>query len=441
MQLTRWRSASVAVAAFVLAATLAIVAVSFGQRMASAPREPAMDEDTSADGTDPEDSADARFYEAMLAVDRAFMETTPRLNATAIAPAATSTPEGTRQYAVHEKVTRVQPERPQLEASQIQFIVMSSKKLRFKAHMAHRTWCSVAGVRCLFVVDNYFGDGRGNNLEPMFKVPRVRMDTSRCCKGGSGRGFFCGAHRQETLPAQYRFLPALNHAKQLDHVRGGQVKWMVIVDDDSFVFVPNLLRLLGSFDPSVPYYFGDFHPGREVVCGGGGSVFSIAAVNTMDVGRCISAMHRTCMQSDWMLGECARRAKVQFVKHLSCWTCAAGARKWYSKIENALGSCYFMQEVDPFLDKLPLGGPTPAIIHGIDANILAETFHRLHQYNAPQQAPAQPARRRLREPSTRDGDMRPTAAAVLRAGGNASRPAALDETGESDSDRRALRPR
>ncbi|KAG8470534.1 hypothetical protein KFE25_008955 [Diacronema lutheri] len=263
-----------------------------------------------------------------------------------------------------------------LRPSHIQFVVMASKQLRHKAHLAYHTWCAIRGVRCLFIVDTYFGDGRGRHMMPMFRVPAARtIDPSRCCRGG--HGFFCRKHRQDTLAAQYRFLPALQHVKSLAHVQAGDVRWVIIVDDDSFVFVGNLLRLLRTLDPRRPLYFGDVHPGRPIVCGGGGSVFSIGAIQKMDVDRCIWAMHRVCMQSDWMLGECAHRAGVQMLTDYGCHTCAAGARRWYRTVEAALPRCFFMQEVDPFLERLPLDTPTPAIIHGIAPDQLDNTFRRL----------------------------------------------------------------
>lgn len=383
----RWRLLTVSVAAMLGAAILTMRSVVEVDLRALADRaDRASDEFVGED-----EASDAVFLAHMELVRAEFEATLPRLNETS--DEAAEDQIGAPQMQLDLGAGRQKPangprgggERPhrashrspaELETSDIQFVVMSSKKLRQKAHLAHRTWCSIAGVRCLFVVDGYFGDGHGNDLSPMFKVPKGRsIDPARCCKGG--RGFFCGQHRQETLPAQYRFLPALQHAKYLPHVQSGEVRWVVVVDDDSFVFMANLLKLLRTLNPQDALYFGDVHPGRSIVCGGGGSVFSIGAIRKMDIGRCISAMHRVCMQSDWMLGECAQRAGVTMLKQFGCHTCAAGTRKWYAKVERALPRCYFMQEVDPFLDRLPFNTATPAIIHGIALDRLDDTFHRL----------------------------------------------------------------
>lgn len=264
-----------------------------------------------------------------------------------------------------------------LSVSQIQFVVMSSQKLQAKAQLAHRTWCAIPGVRCLFVSDGHFEDGRGNELPSLHVVPRRArdIDPRRCCK--HDRGFFCGEHRQATMPAQYRFLPALIHAKSLPQVRSGDTRWVIVVDDDSFVFMGNLLQLLRTLDPREPVYFGDVHPTKRLVCGGGGSVFSVAALHRMDVNECIASMHGHCMQSDWMIGECAKRARVKLLTQFTCYTCADGARKWYKRVVKALPRCYFIQIIASFLDWLPFRTATPAIIHGIPTDRLEATFQRL----------------------------------------------------------------
>lgn len=61
---------------------------------------------------------------------------------------------------------------------------------------------------------------------------------------------------QATLRAQYRFLPALAAVKASAEFASGQIKWVLIVDDDSWVFTSNLLDLLKRFPHQVPLYLG-----------------------------------------------------------------------------------------------------------------------------------------------------------------------------------------
>jgi len=384
--LGRWKLVTGVLLALAAAAILSFRTIADGS-LAEVTKRP--DAVVAVEGIEVEELSDEVFTSKMEEVDFAFSTTAPRTNATqkpAFVDIPEPGPQGEDLVHMHSRDPQknasevAEPGPPTwsaLAVSQIQFVVMSSKLLRFKAHLVHRTWCAIPGARCLFVVDGYFGDGRGHNLEPMLKVPRVRsINTRSCCKGG--KGFFCGRHRQETLPAQYRFLPALNHAKNLEGVRNGEVRWVIVVDDDSFVFMGNLVRLLASLDSRKAVYFGDFHPGREVVCGGSGSVFSVTALQQMDIGRCISAMHHMCMQSDWMFGECARRGGVGLLKQYTCGTCAGGNRKWPDRIAKNLGHCHFMQVVEPFLDRVPLEhSHTPSIIHGIPPDKLYDTFYRL----------------------------------------------------------------
>ena len=53
-------------------------------------------------------------------------------------------------------------------------------------------------------------------------------------------------HRAVTLRHQYRFLPALAHAKALEGWRSGAFQWLVLVDDDAMVYPERLARVLGS---------------------------------------------------------------------------------------------------------------------------------------------------------------------------------------------------
>ena len=68
--------------------------------------------------------------------------------------------------------------------------------------------------------------------DPALPPPKTQK-SGECCRKGNGF-FFCGAHRKETLDSQYRFLPALAHARRV-HAGGwasNRLAWLVMVDDD-----------------------------------------------------------------------------------------------------------------------------------------------------------------------------------------------------------------
>jgi len=90
----------------------------------------------------------------------------------------------------------------------------------------------------------------------------------------------------------------------------GDTRWLVLLDDDSWVGVPRLLTVLQQHDHTQRLQLGDFVPSphlnathwkRPFACGGAGTVLSRAAVTATDVGGCMRDMHNSCMQSDWML--------------------------------------------------------------------------------------------------------------------------------------------
>ena len=106
-----------------------------------------------------------------------------------------------------------------------------------------------------------------------------------------------------------------------------------LVDDDTFVFHHNLASYLRTLDDTTPIYTGDVVPdewlpvsrdgmGNELgvssptvfVNGGGGSVFSRAALQKMDTERCVNntmpGQPWWRWQSDWMIGACAADAGI-----------------------------------------------------------------------------------------------------------------------------------
>ena len=278
-----------------------------------------------------------------------------------------------------------------LRPSEVLFVVLGSSRFRFRAQRAYTSWCQAArNVRCLFVADDDpVLDAASLEHDPM---PWVTIGGTappdHCCAHERGRasahrrsrGFFCTAHRAKTLRAQYRFLPALLHVQRAAALRSDAFRWVVLVDDDAFVFVPRLLWILSRLDHRQPIYAGDFGSSGEATaagiphfaCGGGGSVLSIAALRRMDVARCLTSYHTRCMQSDWMIGGCARQHNVSELRELGCGTC--DPRRLKEPRERAAvrqrlrdDRCFFLQNAEPFAKELPLGKRAGAIVHGLDA--------------------------------------------------------------------------
>merc|ERR1711935_906632 len=90
--------------------------------------------------------------------------------------------------------------------------------------------------------------------------------------------------------AQLRYLPVLDYMRELmtsgRDMKFGKTKWLVLVDDDTFVFHRNLASNLASLDSSTPIYTGDVIPE--------------ACVN-----RSFPGQDWWRWQSDWMIGACA----------------------------------------------------------------------------------------------------------------------------------------
>lgn len=174
-------------------------------------------------------------------------------------------------------------------------------------------------------------------------------------------------HRAVTLRHQYRFLPALAHAKALEGWRSGAFQWLVLVDDDAIVYPERLTRVLGRYDPTHPLYLGDFGHWTATLtrvpenrrnllsweppysCGGSGTIFSHAAVAQIDFARCAHHYHQSCYQSDWMIGRCSSEAKVTpVVLGPSCGTCLSCGSKQQlarqlllSQMEATVDGCAF----------------------------------------------------------------------------------------------------
>ena len=115
-------------------------------------------------------------------------------------------------------------------------------------------------------------------------------------------------------------------------------------------------------------------------------VLSIAALRRMDISGCLTRYHSRCMQSDWMIGGCARQHNVSELRELGCGTCDPRRLKegWkQNQIRQRLKGdrCFFLQNAVPFAKELPLGRHAGAIVHGLD-NTAAWAFFRKHNHSS-----------------------------------------------------------
>ncbi|KAL1518892.1 hypothetical protein AB1Y20_003167 [Prymnesium parvum] len=282
-----------------------------------------------------------------------------------------------------------------LRLSQIIFMVMGSTRYRQRTLRTQRTWCSIDGVRCLFFSDDSpvaGGDSVGHSELDREPFPSVRVRAPRpprscCTRRGRSKSFFCEHHRLITLQAQYRFLPALQVVRTSAAFKAGKFRWVVLVDDDSFVFPRRLRWLLSRLDYRKLVYLGDFGSSGEATqmhiphfaCGGGGSILSAAALERMELMDCLRQFRGRCMQSDWMIGGCARRHNVSFLRELGCGTCdprRIDVKAIYSRLKE--DRCFFLQNADAIAKHLPSGAHSPAILHGLGTAEATESFFWKH---------------------------------------------------------------
>ena len=141
--------------------------------------------------------------------------------------------EGRLRSARERKPARRQPH--------VLLVVMTSRATQERAVAARAAWCSAKEVTCRFVADAPFKGSPPARMS--WSVLRAAAPAPKsCCRRGS-TGFFCSQHRQSTLAAQYRYLPALYRAGIPQLSMRSHLHWLVLLDDDSFVFVGNLVRL------------------------------------------------------------------------------------------------------------------------------------------------------------------------------------------------------
>ncbi len=290
-----------------------------------------------------------------------------------------------RTSALTRLLTRTQRGKKQPPSSSIYYIIMGSTNRLDRSLLQHRTWCQSA--RCFFVSDDARNTSGAYEVGMRLVPPLNAQGRSpnSCCANASSvaeRAFFCSEHRSSTLAAQYRYMPALAWAKQQP-----DVDWVALVDDDSFVFPASMARILAKYNATAPWLLGDFwSPTADggagattalYACGGGGSIFSRGALAQMDLHACMQALHRRCMQSDWMLGECAQQAAVRFAPEHGC-TCFPWTERTEQRVRARLkrGTCAFLQFPNkpghrggPPKDLLPLlrnTSRTPAVVHQLE---------------------------------------------------------------------------
>ena len=139
------------------------------------------------------------------------------------------------------------PDAAPLAAAEILFLIMGSRRYRLRSLRAHRTWCAQPHrLSCLFFSDerkagnDAAGEAADPSGVPLVEVRAAKPPRSKSCCPPRSKSTFCDAHRAATLPAQYRFLPALQHVKASAAFRQGRFRWLAVVDDDSFVFPTHL---------------------------------------------------------------------------------------------------------------------------------------------------------------------------------------------------------
>lgn len=275
--------------------------------------------------------------------------------------------------AVHERVRGHARQRavawslaPWMAPSNMLFAIVTSRATRQRALGAWRSWCASAGVACRFFADAPFGADKPPGLH--WTVLKASAPRHGCCK--QQHGFFCAEHRRHTLTAQYRFLPALRSVRQSEAFSRGRFPWIILLDDDSFVFARRLAGLLARYSAQEPLMLGEFKSDHSYACGGAGAVLSRAALSALNLDSCIARSGERCMQSDWQLGECVRRAgvRVRLVAQHGCGSCAV--RNCTGRCTaRLLQGCHFMQEAGPYASWLQRTSNctavrAPSIVHG-----------------------------------------------------------------------------
>ena len=250
--------------------------------------------------------------------------------------------------------------KPATGARHLLIAILASCAAPERLRVADETWCSLRhrGVRCWAYLDCESPPTPTSSIRSVpasrYVVPWHAPLASGCCDpltdhrtaAWDGRGastYYCNstddkyaadtALRLAALPAQYRVLPALQHATALALGRD-ETRWLVAVRDDSWVGLPRLLHVLSEHNHKVPMQLGDFVPAvllngthwrRPYACVGAGVVLSRAALERLRWTECMQSHAGSCMQADWMVGRCLEAVDVTAVAQRGCGTCAAGA--------------------------------------------------------------------------------------------------------------------
>lgn len=196
--------------------------------------------------------------------------------------------------------------------------------------------------------------------DPMAAGNTVNIGPADYARSRSPSQYFCKHHRAATFNAQYRFLPALAHARAHSFLTAWQQDrgmarpdWSVFVDDDSVVQIEPLLGVLGSHDHTEPVQLGEFlggpanltHWSRPFACGGAGTIFSAAAMVAADFAECAAAMQRDCLQSDWAVAICAKQFGISVANRDSCQICGRTVTRGNAQtaLQRLRGGCAFAQ--------------------------------------------------------------------------------------------------
>ncbi|KAL3917846.1 MAG: hypothetical protein SGPRY_006241 [Prymnesium sp.] len=272
-------------------------------------------------------------------------------------------------------------------------VVLTSPATQHRALAAHAGWCGRPELSCAFASDQPF---RGT-APPSMRWAIVKASPppiSRCCH--HGKGFFCSPHRKRTLAAQHRYLPAL-HRVGVQQLRvQPHLRWLLLLDDDAFVFVGNLVpatsapqppasseravlaQLLARYDHRKRLLIGELKPGGAYACGGAGTALSRAASLQLDLPGCIARFRHRCMQSDWMLADCVRSSGVRFIGVHGCGSCSVkGAAAADDVLAANVGAgCHFMQNAGRHLARMPTNCSSPSIVHGYstDSQLVSEVL-------------------------------------------------------------------
>ena len=161
-------------------------------------------------------------------------------------------------------------------------------------------WTQHPGVRCL-ITFHYSEIDSLQSLRKMFE----------------GKGIPCITRVTFIRRYEERFLDLVNQTWNLigndeSSMLNKSIKWLLIGDDDTLWFLPNLLRTLNKYDWKMPMYIGDHSDSRNQLkiygtyyaYGGGGIVFSRPTAQALAQRIIECNAYKTMYGGDMMLGKC-----------------------------------------------------------------------------------------------------------------------------------------